>query len=408
MSTVVVEELYKKFSSKLSDSVRSGIREIVKSQKLQTEHGLLKSEFWALENISFSLEKGDSLGILGANGSGKTTLLRVLNGTYKPTRGHFEIKEPFGSLIAAGAGFSPTLTGRENIFLSASLLGLSTKEIAKKYDSIVEFSELGDFLEMPLSHYSSGMSVRLGFAVATSVTPEVLLIDEVLAVGDIGFQRKCFGRIHELKKAGTTLLIVSHSTDSMWELCNKGLFIEDGKSNGIEDVKSVISKYVNSTISKKQKTLAETYDLYSDSTIQLNQISIWGKQGPNLEIFFRENLNLGIRITSCKKYDGCFVRMNISNDRYSPIATVDTSLHDGGISSLDIGEHEIEISIGQVNLKPGSYFLDFSFCDSRGGPHIGIFPKALEFEILATPDNHLYDFNIQALIDLPAKEVKFK
>jgi lipopolysaccharide transport system ATP-binding protein len=408
MSTVVVENLCKKFSSKLSDSVRSGIREIVTSQNRQNSKALSKSEFWALENITFKLEKGDSLGILGANGSGKTTLLRVLNGTYKPTRGHFEIKEPFGSLIAAGAGFSPSLTGRENIFLSAALLGLSTREIAKKYDSIVEFSELGDFLEMPLSHYSSGMSVRLGFAVATSITPEVLLIDEVLAVGDIGFQRKCFGRIHELKKAGTTLLIVSHSTDSAWELCNKGLFIEEGKSIGVEDVKSVISKYVNGTISKKQRTQEEIDAAYSDSTIELNAISIWGEQGPDSKIFFRDNLNLGIRITSHKKYEGSFVRINISNERYTPIATVDTSLHDGGVSSLGIGVHSIEISIGQVNLKPGNYFLDFSFCDSRGGPHIGLFPKALQFEILATPDNHLYDFSLQALIDLPAKVVKFK
>ncbi len=408
MSTVIVEELYKKFSSKLSDSVRSGIGEIVKPQNQRNSKSLSKSEFWALENISFKLEKGDSLGILGANGSGKTTLLRVLNGTYKPTRGSFEIREPFGSLIAAGAGFSPTLTGRENIFLSAALLGLTTQEISKKYDSIVEFSELGDFLDMPLSHYSSGMSVRLGFAVATSVTPEVLLIDEVLAVGDIGFQRKCFGRIHELKQAGTTLLIVSHSTDSTWELCNKGLFMEDGKSTGIEDVKSVIAKYVNSTISKKQTTQQETYDQYSESSVQLNLISIWGNQGPKREIFFRDNLNLGIYLSSQKSYSQSFLRLNFSNDRYNPIATVDTSLHYGGISSLGSGDHEIEIMIHQVNLKPGNYFLDFSVCDTRGGPHIGLFPKALQFEILATPDKPLYDFNVQGLIDLPAEVVKFK
>ena len=408
MSTVVVEELYKKFSSKLSDSVRSGIGEIVKPQNRRTSRTLLKSEFWALEDVSFKLEEGDSLGILGANGSGKTTLLRVLNGTYKPTRGSFEIKEPFGSLIAAGAGFSPTLTGRENIFLSAALLGLSTQEISKKYDSIVEFSELGDFLDMPLSHYSSGMTVRLGFAVATSVTPEVLLIDEVLAVGDIGFQRKCVGRIHELRKAGTTLVIVSHSTDSTWELCNKGLFMQDGKSSGIEDVKSVISKYVNSTILRKQGSQQETYNQYSDSSIRLDEISIWGKQGTNHKVFFREDLNLGIQFTSHKEYRECFVRLNISNERYNPIATLDTSLHDGGIRSLSIGEHKIEIVIDQVNLKPGNYFLDFSICDKRGGPHIGLYPKALQFEIHATPESHLYDFNLQALIDLPAKVVKFK
>ena len=408
MATVKVEGLYKKFSSKLSDSVRSGIKEIVQSQKKRTSDSLLNSEFWALENISFELAEGDSLGILGANGSGKTTLLRVLNGTYKPTRGNFEMKEPIGSLIAAGAGFSPTLTGRENVFLSASLLGLSTKEIEKKYESIVEFSELGDFLEMPLSHYSSGMSVRLAFAVATSVVPEVLLIDEVLAVGDIGFQRKCFSRIRELKKAGTTFLIVSHSTEPTWELCNKGLFIDAGKSEGVEDVKNVIAKYVNKTLSKKKSSKDVLHDAQSSNEIKIKKISIFGDRGPEYDILFRENLSLNIRFETNIKINGCYFRINISNDRYRPIATSDTSLHQGGQQDLEIGDHELNLYLNEVNLKPGRYFLDLSLSNDSGGPHLGIFKDAVQFEILASVENPIYDFGMQALIDLPSKVILFQ
>jgi lipopolysaccharide transport system ATP-binding protein len=408
MSTVKVEGLFKKFSSKLSDSVRSGIKEIVQSQKQRSDDSLSNSEFWALDNISFELDQGDALGILGANGSGKTTLLRVLNGTYKPTKGRFEMKEPIGSLIAAGAGFSPTLTGRENVFLSASLLGLSMKEIEKKYDSIVEFSELGDFLEMPLSHYSSGMSVRLAFAVATSVIPEVLLIDEVLAVGDIGFQRKCFARIGDLKKAGTTFLIVSHSTESTWELCNKGLFMDAGKSEGIEDVKNVIAKYVNKTISKQNPDKNIDFESQSSNNIKIKQISIFGNRGPEHVILFKENLTLHISFETKVKINACYFRINISNDKYRPIATSDTSLHQGGQQDLDIGDHELRLDLSEVNLKPGRYFLDLGLNNANGGPHLGLFKDALQFEILASPENPIYDYGMQALIDLPSKVMFFE
>jgi lipopolysaccharide transport system ATP-binding protein len=408
MNTVKVEGLYKKFSSKLSDSVRSGIKEIIQSQKQRTDDSLLNSEFWALEDISFELDEGDALGILGANGSGKTTLLRVLNGTYKPTKGRIEMKEPIGSLIAAGAGFSPTLTGRENVFLSASLLGLSTKEIEKKYNSIVEFSELGDFLDMPLSHYSSGMSVRLAFSVATSIIPEVLLIDEVLAVGDIGFQRKCFSRIDDLKKAGTTFLIVSHSIESTWELCNKGMYMESGKSEGIEDVKNVIAKYVNSSILNQKSTKQNMHVSQISGEIDIVSISIQGDNNLAPNINFRNSLHLNINFKNRIKLEKSFVRINISNDKYRPIASADTSLHAGGIKDLEVGEHNLHVSLNEINLKPGRYSIDLSINSKLGSPHSRLFKDVLLFEIHASPENHLYDFGLHALIDLPIDIIKFK
>jgi lipopolysaccharide transport system ATP-binding protein len=407
MITVDVDGIYKKFSRNLGDSVRSGIRDIFHSQTSRKPE-LSEGEFWALENISFQLEQGDSLGILGANGSGKTTLLRVLNGTYKPTCGRFSIKEPTGSLIAAGAGFSPTLTGRENIFLSASLLGLSNKEIEKRYGSIVEFSELGDFLEMPLSHYSSGMSVRLAFSVATSVTPEVLLVDEVLAVGDIGFQRKCFERIRELRQNGTTLLIVSHSTETTWELCNKGLYIDNAKSEGIEGVNEVIAKYVNKSISRGKVESMRAITESEGALVELLDASIQGENGPENDIMFRDRLTLEMKFLLHTQAQNTFVRVNISNEMYRPIATADSSLSREGVKDLGAGEHQIRIKLDEVNLKPGKYFVNLGFNTRGDGPYLGLFNEAISFEIYASLSNPLYDYGLRALIDLPVEVLNFE
>ncbi len=161
---------------------------------------LRRKEFWAVDDVSFELRKGETLGIIGPNGAGKTTLLKMLNGIVLPDKGSLRIKGRVGALIQVGAGFHPQLTGRENIYINGAILGMGKREIDKKFDAIVEFADIGDFLDTPVKHYSSGMFVRLGFAVAVHCEPEILLVDEVLAVGDTGFQTKCFNKIGELKK----------------------------------------------------------------------------------------------------------------------------------------------------------------------------------------------------------------
>jgi ABC-type multidrug transport system ATPase subunit len=285
---------------------------------------------------------------------------------------------------------------------------LSTKEIERKYDSIVEFSELENFLEMPLAHYSSGMSVRLAFAVATSVIPKVLLIDEVLAVGDIGFQRKCFTRIRELKESGTTFIIVSHSTETTWELCNKGLYIESGKSDGIEDVKNIIAKYVNSTISNQLSANENEPIAKMSNEIEIKGISIHGEGKLSPEINFRNSLHLKINFKTKIKLEKSFVRINISNEKYRPIASADTSLYPGGSKDLDVGEHNLQLSLREINLKPGRYSIDLSINNKLGSPHSGLFKEVLLFEIHASADNHLYDFGLHALVDLPIEVIKFE
>ncbi len=238
--SVVVQEVSKKFGLSLKSALKYGLIDSGRRLLGRDKDSTLRSgEFWALNDVDFVLDPGDALGIMGVNGSGKTTLLRILNGTYSPDKGKVTLRGRIGALIAAGAGFSPMLSGRENIHISGALLGMTPSEIRNRFDEIVAFAELDEFIDMPVRNYSSGMSVRLGFAIAVISSPEILLVDEVLAVGDMSFQKKCFERIHTLKREGTTILLVSHAPGAIWAVCNRGLFMDGGRvvvTGAVEDV----------------------------------------------------------------------------------------------------------------------------------------------------------------------------
>jgi ABC-type polysaccharide/polyol phosphate transport system ATPase subunit len=187
-------------------------------------------EKWALRGVSFDLPKGSALGIVGANGAGKSTLLKMLTGTMRPTEGSYEIKGRLGSLLELGAGFHPEFSGRDNIFMNAAILGVPRAEVKRRYDELAEFAELGEYLDRPVRTYSSGMQMRLGFAVATMARPEVLILDEVLAVGDQHFQKKCMDRIREIRLSGATILFVSHSVYHVRQICDRAIWIHDGQA----------------------------------------------------------------------------------------------------------------------------------------------------------------------------------
>ncbi|MFQ9524435.1 MAG: ABC transporter ATP-binding protein, partial [Phascolarctobacterium faecium] len=186
-------------------------------------------EFWALNNISFSVDKGESCALIGANGSGKSTMLKIISGILTPTKGSVEVNGSIAPLIELGAGFDYELTGRENIFLNGAILGYSKKLMLEKYDEIIDFSELRDFIDVPVKNYSSGMIARLGFSIATIVKPEILVVDEILAVGDQAFQDKCHKRLEDMMNSGTTVLLVSHSAADIKRICQKAVWID--KSN---------------------------------------------------------------------------------------------------------------------------------------------------------------------------------
>ena len=201
------------------------------------------NEFWALKNINFELNKGDRLGILGLNGAGKSTLLKIIAGVYKPTTGKVTRHGHIAPMIELGAGFDPNYTGKENIFLYGSVLGFSREFLESKYEEILEFSELGDFIDVPIKNYSSGMRARLGFSIATVVEPEILILDEVLSVGDAKFRKKCEKKMQGMFDHGVTVLFVSHSLEQVKRLCNKAILLEHGELIAQGDIQEVAAIY---------------------------------------------------------------------------------------------------------------------------------------------------------------------
>ena len=205
-----------------------------------------KDDFWALSDVSFSVQRGDALGIIGHNGAGKSTLLKILTRLLRPTLGSYVTKGRIGALIEVTAGFHPDLTGRENIFLNGSIIGMKKADIARRFNAIVEFSGVGDFIDTPVKRYSSGMNARLGFSVAAHLEPEILIVDEVLSVGDYTFQGKCIRWMQNLLKSGTTVIFVSHNMDSVLSLCNSALLLDRGSVLAQGELKKVVGEYYKS------------------------------------------------------------------------------------------------------------------------------------------------------------------
>ena len=216
----------------------------IKEYVVQMLRGKIKyEEFWALKNVSFEVERGEVVGIIGHNGAGKSTLLKVISGILKPTGGSLEVHGNVVPMLELGSGFDHDLTGRENIFLNGSILGYSEKYLKEKYEQIVEFSELGKFIDVPIRNYSSGMLMRLAFSIATVVQPEILIVDEILAVGDAAFQEKSKARMLELMSGGTTVLFVSHSLEQIREMCDRVIWLEHGQIKAIGATKEICDAY---------------------------------------------------------------------------------------------------------------------------------------------------------------------
>ncbi|TFZ05157.1 ATP-binding cassette domain-containing protein [Ramlibacter henchirensis] len=212
---------------------------------LGAQAGNYYSEFWALRNVSFELARGETIGIVGRNGSGKSTLLQIICGTLFPTTGQVETYGRVAALLELGSGFNPAFTGRDNIYLNAALLGLTQEETEARYDAIVDFAGIGDFIDQPVKNYSSGMVVRLGFAVQAQIDPDILVVDEALAVGDAKFQAKCFDRLRALKEAGTSIILVTHSSEQIVTHCSKALLLDGGEVLEIGEPRKVVNRYLD-------------------------------------------------------------------------------------------------------------------------------------------------------------------
>jgi lipopolysaccharide transport system ATP-binding protein len=288
-----LDRVSKKFCYNLSNTRKYGIRGIVRSGfGIAQENGdLRKGEFWAVHNVSFRLERGKTLGIIGLNGSGKSTILKMISGLYMPDQGEIRFKGNIGALIELGAGFSPVLTGRENIYIKGALLGKSKEEMDEIYQKIVDFAELGEFINSPIKTYSSGMHVRLGFAVAVHIDPDILLMDEVLAVGDFRFQQKCLDKINQMRER-TSTIFVSHSMGTVSLFCdwvivlNKGVLSYEGQpEDAIKFYMSEIEDKNNKKKNPPQKVTKDIRPFYGDLLLNEKKICniehYWADMGLN-------------------------------------------------------------------------------------------------------------------------------
>jgi lipopolysaccharide transport system ATP-binding protein len=268
----------------LRDVLANGAKGLARSFKNgKIRQNPTQAEFWALKDLSFEIEQGDRVGIIGRNGAGKSTLLKVLSRITEPTTGSIRIKGRIASLLEVGTGFHPELTGRENIFLNGAILGMDKAEIHRKFDEIVDFAEVEKFLDTPVKRYSSGMYVRLAFSVAAHLEPEILIVDEVLAVGDAAFQNKCLGKMEDVGKEGRTVLFVSHNMATVEKLCRKGLFLRQGKvvfsGSQTETIANYLTSLTNETFSLKDRL-----DRQGNGDLKIVKIGIKDTAGNVLEI----------------------------------------------------------------------------------------------------------------------------
>lgn len=325
----------------------------------------IKEEFWALKDISFEIEKGDRVGIIGRNGAGKSTLLKILSRITEPTIGSIKIKGRVASLLEVGTGFHPELTGRENIFLNGAILGMARSEIRKHFDAIVDFAEIEMFLDTPVKRYSSGMYVRLAFAVAAHLEPEILIIDEVLAVGDAQFQKKCLGKMEDVStNEGRTVLFVSHNMQAISNLCNVGIYLVEGKISFLGDVDKSIDKYLK--YGENNKSQLELIDqiraIPHDKDFKLTDIKLM-QNGEEVitNVVNGKVLELSVSYELYHKLTGFRVFLDLCDEIGNVILR---SFHDErtrGISAMEPGKYISKITIPANFLAPISYDLRLIF-----------------------------------------------
>ncbi len=364
MSEVLIkcENVSKKFCRNFKQSLIYGLKDVLGAGFGKNNHHghLRKNEFWAVKDINFELKRGECLGLIGHNGAGKSTLLKMLNGLITPDQGKITMRGRIGALIELGAGFNPILTGRENIYNNGAVLGFTKEEIDHKIDAIIEFSEIGEFIDSPVQNYSSGMKVRLGFAVAAQMEPDVLIIDEVLAVGDVGFRFKCLNAIGELMKS-SAVIFVSHSMPQIYRICNEVMLMNHGslllKTNQIG---VGIEKYYNMFSSGDQNIAGSGGVKLKNCQLQAkNHIAKLGetlsiKHGDDLQIKFDFELENNIPEVS--------LQVVIWNQEMLPVADIlNNELKGYIVKQNQTGLHSVELSVPQIQFNAGKHSISLMF-----------------------------------------------
>jgi len=311
-----------------------------------------RNEFWAVKDVSFAVEHGESLGIIGHNGAGKSTMLKMLSGITAPTTGEISIRGRLSALLEVGSGFHPELSGRENVFLSGTVLGMSRREIQRKLDSIVEFSGIERFIDTPVKRYSSGMYVRLGFSIAAHLEPEVLLLDEVLAVGDKSFQEKCKQRIGELHANGTTIVFISHDLAAVQTLCQRVLLLERGHIAAEGSPEEVIQRYTETT------NLNQARSGEGSTSVHITNVGFFNESGSRSAGFRTGSpMRVSVEYFATREIDNAAITLQFVHAQ-GWIAAQWTTLHHGRPFVIRPGRGSVQFSCEELGLQPSVYKID--------------------------------------------------
>jgi lipopolysaccharide transport system ATP-binding protein len=360
------KKLKRTFREFVTESAKSPFR---KAWRLARGHAAgaanLDQTFWALKDVSFELNNGEVLGVVGRNGAGKSTLLKILSRITEPTLGRAVMHGRVGSLLEVGTGFHPELTGRENVFLNGSILGMSKARIKEKFDGIVDFAEIHSFIDTPVKHYSSGMYTRLAFAVAAHLEPEILIVDEVLSVGDAQFQSKCLGKMQQVAGEGRTVLFVSHNMAAVQSLCTSAILLAGGKVKIQGSTADVVSHYLNQIQSNARTDLADRTDRAGQGSIRLTEVEVTTANG-NEGDAIQSGGPAEIRFRLSRACMGPGIRFTVYDPQGLPVATFNSN-QDGPDDRRDIDKRTdtVVCRLPEVLLMPGQYRINVAL-DAEG------------------------------------------
>lgn len=363
----------------LKDEIYSGVRRLLPGR--QQNSRATSEEFWALDHVSFDVQQGERVGIIGRNGAGKSTLLKILSKVVEPTTGKIRIFGRLSSLLEVGTGFHPELTGRENVFLNGTILGMPRKEILRNFDEIVDFSGVERFLDTPVKHYSSGMYMRLAFAVAAHLDPDILLIDEVLAVGDLAFQQKCLGKIESITSTGRTVLFVSHSMSSVTSLCTSAILLDAGRIVASGKVSEVVMKYYQEGVSSPASfDLRESKRTVGSDHARLLAGCVRGQDGKSLpEVDISEKITVEMEFEIVDGTPGPFVPNFHFKTSEGNVAFVSV---EPSRSMSAPGRYKACCEIPGNFLNEGTYFVGFGLTTFSQGTTVHFFdPSAISFNV---------------------------
>jgi len=370
---VDIDNVSKCFCRSLKRSLWYGIQDVGKELigRSQETKGLRKGEFWAIRNVTFQVHRKETVGLIGHNGAGKTTLLKLIHGLIKPNGGRITIRGSMRALIALGTGFNPVLSGRENIWIAGAVLGYSEREIRERFDEIVDFSELGDYIDFPVQTYSSGMLARLGFSVAIHTQPDILLVDEVLAVGDLNFAIRCYRKISEFREAGGSIILVTHNPYAIRTNCDRAIWIENGVVQKIGRAEDVSTEYELATARKDTRTGGRRY---LEGTVEIEDLTY-----PTI-LKSGDEFTIKIKLRATRMVESPILVIGISNiNEHNLLNNVSTG--DGFVLKIPEGQSIVSVRYPSLPLVRGVYYINLVLSEKYMNNQLAVLINCYKFEI---------------------------